>query len=365
MSKIITIAIPTFQREQAIYKKTKEYIKLIKQNKLENHIELLILDNCSATYNIFNLLREFQTSDNSKFLNIVRNEKNIGMTKNIIKSMQICKGMFYFFNGDDDPMNYENVGKVIDIIIKNKDKYNVFISGHPSATGYGEIFKNVEINSTKEISNFLDDLSIYYIANGNTFSKTSCLNNLIKNKLNFLEKYPIPQAAIVLQNLKEKDSALLCNFNILTEDDASNNTLTSWSVNYTRFSIWMFYDKEFNLNPRKLYKRHPILRLDRLIKHFLFMSLLYHFSDTENERKDFKEFFKKNKLQWWYMFISKYLVTNFLSKYFFYFVFLLKSLLIKRRFIKISQITEEYKKSRDKLMKSSGNHHWSSAWFEG
>ena len=105
MKKIISITIPTYNRENSIYKKTNSYIDLIKSHNLENEVELLIVDNCSDKYDIFNVLEEFNNDEIKSILRNVKNEKNIVMNRNIIKTMQICQGDFYFFNGDDDPMD--------------------------------------------------------------------------------------------------------------------------------------------------------------------------------------------------------------------------------------------------------------------
>lgn len=364
MKKIISITIPTFNREKSIYSKTKSYVNLIKSKNLQKEVEILVVDNCSDKYDIFKVLKEFNVEENKCFLRIIKNEKNIGMTNNIIKTMQICEGDFYYFNGDDDPMEYDNMAKVLNIIIDHKDKYNLFIAAQEGTYGYEDIFRGIEKNTFSVKSNFLDKLIIYYIANGNTFSKTECLKSLFEEKMDFLRKYPIPQAAITLKNLQLKDEALLCNYNILKAENVQNNSLTSWSVNFTRFSVWYFYDREFNLNLKYLRTRHPILKPYTFVKHILYISLLYHFSDTKVERKQFLEFFNSNDLPTWYSLFAKNLATNKLFKYAVYLVFLIKSILVKRKFFTPKKLERDYQNVRNSLLKNSDNHHWNSDFFK-
>jgi len=358
MKKIITIGIPTYNRKIAIYDSVRSYCDMIKKNNFENEIELLIIDNCSDKYNIFNLLKQFQSKSNSKFLKILKNKNNIGMAKNIIKTIQLAKGEFYFFTGDDEHRNYKNLAKIINLVIRNKNKYNVFISAQ-DANGYNEMFRGIEKNEAKPKKNILDLAPLYYLGNGNTFSKKSCFSALISKKKAFLEKYPIPQLALVLQNLKIKDEVLLCNYNISQKnsiDKDGNNSLTAWSLNFTRFSVWYFYDIEFSLNRKVFYKRHPILEPINFLKHITFMNIHYHYSDTEKEKKDFLDFFLKNKLPFWYSVIVTYVVKSTLCSYLIFFSFLIRNLIVKKRIITL----KVYRERKLQLQKKEENHHWNS-----
>jgi len=359
MKKIITIAIPTYNRKKAIYESVSSYCEMIKKNNLEISLELLIIDNCSDKYDIFELLKEFQSEANSSFLKILKNKTNIGMTKNIIKTMELSMGEFYFFTGDDEPRNYNNLAKVINLVLKNKDRYNIFISGQEDANDYSEIFSGIEKNQTKPVTNIIKHTPIYYLGNGNTFAKKKCLSELLESKRTFLEKYPIPQVALVLQNLKINDEALLCNYNLSKDghfEKYENNTLTAWSLNYTRFSILYFYDKEFSLNSKYFYKRHPVLKPKNFLKLIILMNTLYHYSDTDKEKKDFRDFFLKNKLPFWYRVIVTNVVKSSLCSYLIFFFFLIRNLIVKKKIITLSI----YRERKLYLQKKADNHHWNS-----
>jgi len=241
---------------------------------------------------------------------------------------------FIFLLGDDEHRNYKNLAKIINLVIRNKNKYNVFISAQ-DANGYNEMFRGIEKNEAKPKKNILDQAPLYYLGNGNTFSKKTCFSALITKKKAFLEKYPIPQLALVLQNLKINDEVLLCNFNISQKnpiDKDGNNSLTAWSLNFTRFSVWYFYDIEFSLNQKFFYKRHPILELKNFLKHITFMNIHYHYSDTEKEKKDFLDFFLKNKLPFWYSVIVTHVVKSMLCSYLIFFSFFIKNFIIKSNY---------------------------------
>jgi hypothetical protein len=356
MKKIITIGIPTYNRKKPIHDSVAGFCNMIKKNNFEDELELLIIDNCSDNYNIFDLLKEFQSKSNNKFLTILRNKNNIGMAKNIIKTIKLAKGEFYFFTGDDDHRNYCNLAKVINLVIKRRSEYNVFISGQ-NAIGYKEIFRGIEKNEVKSKKYILDSAPLYYLGNANTFSKKNCFSELIKKKKIFLESFPTPQLGLVLQNLKIKDEALLCNYNISPKNSIykyENNSLTAWSLNLTRFSVWYLYDIEFSLNSKSFYKRHPILKPKNFLKLIILMNIYYHYSDTEKEKKNFSEFFLINKLPLWYTVIVTYVTKSTLCSYLIFFSFLVKNLIVKKKIITLNV----YKEKRLRLLKRKDNHHW-------
>ena len=363
MQKVITIGIPSYNRKEPIFLSVKSYCEMIKKNKLEEKVELLIIDNGSNKYDIFNLLKDFQTEENKRFLKILRNPTNIGITKNTIKTMELSSGEFYFFIGDDDLVDYNNLVKVINVVIENKDKYNVFICAQ-NRNYSQEMFEGIEKNKIELKKNILNIKPIYCLANAMSFAKKSCFGEFISKKRQFLEKYPIPQAALVLQNLKIKDEALLCNYNIFEElpvsTAASNNTITAWSLNFTRFAIYYFYDIEFNLDKKFFFKRHPILKTKNFLKLLIAMNLHYHYLDTEKEKNEFDQFFLENKLPFWYKILVKNTVKSKFCKYFFSFVFLIRNFIIKKEFISI----KNYRKKFEVLKKRSDSHHWNKDFFD-
>ena len=83
MQKVITIAIPTYNRRKAIYESVRAYCKMIKINNLENDLEILVIDNCSDKYDILEngTLYVGKFNDDGSGSWLVLDEKSTGMKK--------------------------------------------------------------------------------------------------------------------------------------------------------------------------------------------------------------------------------------------------------------------------------------------
>ena len=152
---------------------------------------------------------------------------------------------------------------------------------------------------------------------------------------------------------------MLCNYNISPKNPINkygNNSLTAWSLNFTRFSVWYFCDIEFSLNPKSFYKRHPILKPKNFLRLIIAMNIYYHYSDTEKEKKDFSDFFLKNKLPFWYRIIVTHFVKSKFCSHLIFFSFLTRNLIIKKKIITLNV----YRERKLYFQKKADNHHWNS-----
>ncbi|WP_291943907.1 glycosyltransferase [Cetobacterium sp.] len=107
MQKIyLTIAIPTYNRENQL----KRTLNELRNNKNKNKIKILILDNCSE-YDIFKLKKEFFDLN----IEIKKNNCNIGGNANIARCFEIVETEWMWVLSDDDLP----VAGVIDKILKD------------------------------------------------------------------------------------------------------------------------------------------------------------------------------------------------------------------------------------------------------
>lgn len=92
MKKLVTVAIPTYNREKYIKQSISSVL-----NQTHRNLELLVLDNHSED-NTPKTLESFK--DNR--IHYVRNKKNIGMINNWNKCAKLAKGEYVVILGDDD-----------------------------------------------------------------------------------------------------------------------------------------------------------------------------------------------------------------------------------------------------------------------
>jgi hypothetical protein len=109
-NKILTIGIPTFNRSAVLIKNIDYILSL----DILDKIELLVIDNNSHddTFNI--LCSKYQ----NKFT-FIKNESNIGFSKNTIKLFNCCKTKYLMWLSDEDFIYKENIYKLLDLLEQN------------------------------------------------------------------------------------------------------------------------------------------------------------------------------------------------------------------------------------------------------
>ena len=112
-NKILTIGIPTFNRKEVLIKNINYILSL----DILDRIELLVIDNNSDD-DTFSIL-------NSKYKNkftFIKNETNIGFSKNTIKLFNCCKTKYLMWLPDEDFIYEENIYKLLNLL-ENNDYY--------------------------------------------------------------------------------------------------------------------------------------------------------------------------------------------------------------------------------------------------
>lgn len=114
MKNLVTVAIPTYNREKYIDQAVESVL-----NQTFNNIELLIIDNHSDD-NTQKVLRQFGDIR----IRYIRNKKNIGMMNNWNKCIKLAKGSYIVILGDDDILR----PNFIEESLKVHDKYDLGFS---------------------------------------------------------------------------------------------------------------------------------------------------------------------------------------------------------------------------------------------
>lgn len=116
MEKILTIAIPTWNRALYLDELLLQLIQQIISNRLENKIEILVSNNDSAddTEGIVNKSQSLYS-----FITYNRNDRNIGAKSNVIRSMELAASKFVMVLGDDDRINSESLLRIVSFLEMN------------------------------------------------------------------------------------------------------------------------------------------------------------------------------------------------------------------------------------------------------
>ncbi|MEO3705824.1 glycosyltransferase family 2 protein [Trichormus azollae] len=134
MSKLLTIAIPTYNRANLLEQQLEWLSKAIKGYECE--CEVLVSDNCS-TDNTQEIIQKWQHTLNNITFRSNRNSENLGVMKNIIYCLSSATTKYVWTIGDDDPIQERAVSYVIGKIKKIEDLSLVFLnfSGRNKITG--------------------------------------------------------------------------------------------------------------------------------------------------------------------------------------------------------------------------------------
>lgn len=213
-TKKLTIGIPTYNRKDALFDLISGFTRTIREQNLENAVELLIVDNCSTTHDVFSLLSE--QLKNYSLLKIQRNPANIGAGANFLRVIESASGEYVWLLGDDERVD---LSKLQALLSQLDEERSLYLLPHNKSYSlkskyYGTFESHAELfNNFWNLGSFFF-LSIYifnrYIAL--SFIKTGYEN--IKNQH--------PYSAIALKLLSKNHTVELVNIPIL-EIQGSNN----------------------------------------------------------------------------------------------------------------------------------------------
>ncbi|WP_026082574.1 glycosyltransferase family 2 protein [Mastigocladopsis repens] len=134
MRKLLTIAIPTYNRAELLDKQLAWLAQAIKG--FESDCEIFVSDNCS-TDNTQEVIRKWQTTLSHITFKSNKNIENIGVMRNIIHCLKSAKTKYVWTIGDDDPIENRAIPYVIAKLKKHEDLSLLFLnfSGRNKITG--------------------------------------------------------------------------------------------------------------------------------------------------------------------------------------------------------------------------------------
>jgi glycosyltransferase involved in cell wall biosynthesis len=112
---LLSICIPTFNRAAYLSDAIKYIVPAV--NSTNEVVELIISDNCS-TDATSEILKELPVSP---WIRCVRNETNVGALKNGLNCIDLAKGEYIWFVGDDDVIRPEGLYHLLQVISNHQD----------------------------------------------------------------------------------------------------------------------------------------------------------------------------------------------------------------------------------------------------
>ncbi|MDF5711374.1 MAG: glycosyltransferase family 2 protein [Nostoc sp. S4] len=134
MPKLLTIAIPTYNRAKLLDKQLTWLAQAIKG--FEDDCEILVSDNCS-TDNTQQVIQKWQTILSTIAFKSNKNSQNLGVVKNIMYCLNSTTTKYVWTIGDDDPIQDRAIAYVISKLRQHEDLSLLFLnfSGRNQVTG--------------------------------------------------------------------------------------------------------------------------------------------------------------------------------------------------------------------------------------
>ncbi|MEH2405267.1 glycosyltransferase family 2 protein [Nostoc sp.] len=134
MQKLLTIAIPTYNRAELLNKQLVWLAQAIKA--FEDECEILVSDNCS-TDNTQEVIQKWQLTLSNITFKSNKNSKNLGVVKNIMYCLNSTTTKYVWTIGDDDPIQDKAIAYVINKLRQHENLSLLFLnfSGRNQITG--------------------------------------------------------------------------------------------------------------------------------------------------------------------------------------------------------------------------------------
>ncbi len=189
MSLLITVCVPTYNRANYIGRALRSLIDQSIDKKL---YEIIVVDDGSND-NTNLVLKSFSAD-----IKLLKNKKNIGLSKSLNKALDVSRGRYFLRVDSDDYVSYEYLNFLFNILNSNKDEYNAACCDYFLVDDKEKILKRC--NSIKEpigcgILFKIEDLLLAgkYSENIKIYEEIDLIKKLKKKINNFkIIRLPVP-----------------------------------------------------------------------------------------------------------------------------------------------------------------------------
>lgn len=283
---LLSICIPTFSRNEFLINMIRSVGEQIEFNQLQDKVEIIISDNCSfdeTESKINNLISSGKT-----YIRYFKNEKNIGVVRNLMQTIKYANGRFWMFYGDDDLMSPNALPTILDILEKNKD-IPVFVF---KQRGYN-LINETSLKSIYQCA----ELYFYYMGNACSVMNTSSAKQELSRYYDSIISTCWPQTHLMflcMYSSALSKPVLVCNVEVYQsqlKDD--NNILNPFYVYDSTFYSLIRLGYTLSQQKDKLFYRHIKRGIPNMNgkKYWQFCRMLFQlnkFYSTKKERDDFR-----------------------------------------------------------------------------
>lgn len=221
-NKLLTIAIPTYNRCKILNRTIENFIMQITSNKLEDIVEIAVSDNCSNDTTKSVVEKYLQEYPHLLIYN--RNKKNDGFD-NLRDVAKLGSGKYIWFCGDDDEYFFDSVKNIVNILQKHEVD-GVYIN-QVNGRGY--------ITPVKE--DCVVDLKKFFMICGldpEFLSTVVIKRDKISPKIHITTWYHMA----ALLNLKDNSKLYICKKPNVYNNVSTPSTWSSW-INYVYYRLDM------------------------------------------------------------------------------------------------------------------------------
>ena len=174
---IFSIILPTISSNDNFFKALE---KLVNQNFKFKYEIIIINDNPNLKIKR-KINSIYQKEINKRFIRIIQNKKNIGLTKSLNKSIKLSIGKFIIRNDEDDFSNYNRLNEIYKVLKSNK-KIKFLTSNYKYSNGLNIFRKNIffakNIKNILKIKNPFAHSTVCF--EKKLFFKLGCYNETLK-----------------------------------------------------------------------------------------------------------------------------------------------------------------------------------------
>ena len=166
---LLTIGIPTFNREHSLSRTLEDLIKQVRSSKNQSNLEILVSDNCS-TDNTRSIVKNYMGVNEDISLSYFKNQSNLGYDGNCNQVFKYAQGCFVWLMSDDDAIDNFAVKKIYNICKKYSNVDVIFVNYRLYDSTFTDVISDSDCNLEGENIELTNANSFYDITN---FSNSS------------------------------------------------------------------------------------------------------------------------------------------------------------------------------------------------
>jgi len=248
--KLLTIAIPTYNRNEILYRNLEELIL-----QMSDWVELLIVDNASDIPVEYSL-KKLISGNINRNIRIVRNKENIGGNANVLRCIEEANSDYIWILGDDD---YPLADALEKIYLEIKNREAIWVSFYSPDDCQPSRSKNFHLKTLSDFLSNLESISELVFCSINIYSL-----KYIRHGLEFGYTYQDKMAPHLISMISgiekygEKGSYVISKEVLLNSIANNQDYSTSWPLYKAYIGIMSIYKIPFT---------HPnSMQLNRLIR---------------------------------------------------------------------------------------------------